>query len=124
MSREIKFRAWDGKKMAYDVGVFNNQNVCDHEDEAVWFWHEPPEAIMQFTGLKDKNGKEIYEGDIVIVYEYLNGEPWNLHNAVVEWGSGMFIINPAYCHQDINNTLEVIGNIYEHPTLLTTTQEK
>jgi uncharacterized phage protein (TIGR01671 family) len=69
--REIKFRAWDGEKMDYDpvcctdgpeITKLNSniQSMCEE-------WHRPKYlALMQYTGLKDKTGKEIYEGDIVV----------------------------------------------------------
>jgi len=56
MAREIKFRAWDGKMMFYGYVVH-----CNYAENA-------PIKVMQYTGLKDKNGKEIYEGDLIRAY--------------------------------------------------------
>lgn len=76
--------------------------------------------IMQYTGLKDKNGVEIYEGDIV---EFIGHK-----NRVIEWTpeknhySGWYATGdirplPLYSGQE-PNTIEVIGNIYENPELI------
>ena len=68
MTREIKFRFWNGKKMDYSpethTGWLNDNFSPDLEDDGTW-------AYMQFTGLLDKNKKEIYEGDIVRIKSLL-----------------------------------------------------
>lgn len=74
--------------------------------------------FMQYTGLKDKNNKEIYEGDILKGINYDINRPKEFIGTV-EYNWNRFIVNakgfPLY---DINTTLEVIGNIYENPELL------
>jgi uncharacterized phage protein (TIGR01671 family) len=67
-------------------------------------WHQ------QFTGLKDKNGKEVYEGDIV---DYGNGR-----NKVVEFIDGCFCICGITAMPKLMTLYPVIGNIYENPELL------
>lgn len=129
--RAIKFRAWDGGEMSYDVlSGHSSGNVCDVDEqgEAVWFWHEPPQAVMQFTGLKDKKGREIYEGDIIkdsrdallevywhenkafYALRLLSGpEPHGKFNSEGEQFSYGFIVW---------HDCEVIGNVYENPELV------
>jgi len=80
-----------------------------------------PESVGQFTGLRDKNEIRIYEGDIL---KYDDGDDWETGREEVEFKSGAF--NCACYHPDNKEfydeprIIEVIGNIYENPELITT----
>lgn len=83
--------------------------------------------LMQSTGLKDKNGKEIFEGDVVTFEDEIRcGDDLDifLNIGVVEYGQGMFYISnrQSVCADDLLDgemwDVEVIGNIYENPELL------
>ncbi len=124
--REIKFRAWD-KTENHFISDFAINSVGDeigkfsyrcHE----WNWNEisPSFELMQYTGLKDKNGKGIYEGDIV---QFISEES-RAFNEIVFWDNEMLcwgLKAPTYnepLSDMIDEDGEVIGNIYENPELL------
>jgi uncharacterized phage protein (TIGR01671 family) len=124
--REIKFRAWDQlNKKVYPVTQivmigFGKLDGVQIDDGGFRWLNGTDIELMQYTGLKDKNGKEIYEGDIVINYGEWNQE----YRTVVTYSEGYFtpLVNVEEGHNAIDsywsNSYEVIGNIYENPELL------
>jgi uncharacterized phage protein (TIGR01671 family) len=138
--REIKFRVWDkdSETMIYDVGITPKNDgfvpyqipVNTHDSDQFDYYLNG--ILMQYTGLKDKNGKEIYEGDIVkwtrISYtdcsrkeieetaEFIGEIKWcdTIWGIYLSNGVGHLLM-PYFLETD---EFEVIGNIYEHPFLL------
>jgi hypothetical protein len=112
MTRPIKFRAWDEeeKKMLeyIPIGAVSSGGNLEMIGTAL--------AIMQFTGLLDKNGTEIYEGDIVRHGNLVGSIVWNQSKAQF----GFFVMGGDMTpdHVEVSSKPEVIGNIYEHPELL------
>lgn len=125
MSREIKFRVWDNQEntMFYNEDILNIQfaeNFIRIENEKYAFNSFLDEVIlMQYIGLKDCNGKEIYEGDIVednfgdryeVVFEDYK---FNLK----DFYCGCFDI-PNDGFSELRDKLKIIGNIYEDGDLM------
>lgn len=75
-----------------------------------------PETVGQFTGLTDKNGKKIFEGDIITMQKYGKGK----HKSLVYFKNGKFAVDGSnYAFKDIcPRNMEIIGNIYDNPELL------
>jgi uncharacterized phage protein (TIGR01671 family) len=109
MNREIKFRAWDCH--ANRMIVFENDTMWDTNWLLTCY-------AMQYTGLKDKNGKEIYEGDILgrigFFHKVVINDGTNFYSYSVNNPQSIFILNKF----SIDGYDEIIGNIYENPELL------
>lgn len=138
MNREIKFRTWD----PLDKIMHTDDDHVSFVDGSAYLWQvahpthalgtlfKPVEIdcpVMQYTGVKDKNGRDVYEGDIVRAYS----EGYS-HIGVIRWrdaqdggGCPCYIIYPAWADGQFwhlnggsrQQSLEVLGNIYENPDL-------
>ena len=124
--REIKFRAWikDYVLMA-DVNFLNidYKEIVVMIDENDYEFGCGEYELMQYTGLKDKNGREIYEGDVYVhnVQDYVAGHPREINFIKpVTFEMGAFWVGDMLLVDAIENDSEskVIGNIYENPELL------
>ncbi len=129
MNREIKFRAWDKEKgeMIPKVGVLPLGGVLKPDGETrvgdvgayaknYKYLHSEKIEVMQYTNLKDKNGEEIYEGDI-LASKLFHGDSgtWNYEVRWTEKNASFEINGYLIRHYD---EVEIIGNIYENPNLL------
>jgi len=155
--KEIKFRLWDKekKKMVYPsyqsralknqarhecLHLYPDSSCClfDTDKEDMIFLIQPDETdrIMQFTGLKDKKGKEIFEGDIVRFYPYELSKQRHKRGLLIN-GRIVFNNQAQFCIRYIDmfnpdgetdylfsKECEVIGNIYENPDLLIFDKQK
>lgn len=117
--KEIKFRAWDKvSETMHNIGFHIDAGGLVVRHTHYWE-NEPDLVLMQFTGLLDKNGKEIFEGDII---KWKHGD---------EKGTSQVWFDESqcgFCENQIDKTSgfflgwlkekEIIGNIYENPELL------
>jgi hypothetical protein len=133
--RTIKFRVWDGEVMIYDIqnaydmyplNEDNEENDTKYEKSKVYQAHSFGDIlrqdwdVMQFTGLKDKNGTEIYEKDLIrhpdsgLVYCIR----WNIDTASYEFFNTDNSDRLMAHFQSMANYCEVIGDIYSNPELI------
>jgi uncharacterized phage protein (TIGR01671 family) len=126
--REIKFRAWN--KLAHKMAIvdmldFMLDSYRAHAGKFSGSGHLADIELMQYTGLHDRSGKEIYESDIVMWNIYPEDKDTITVIDVVEFSRGLFATKAR--HQILatiepHRKLEVIGNMYENPKLLSMEQ--
>jgi len=126
MNREIKFRGLQLDRYKLVFGYFHLAYKDEHRIYELGYVNTTPyekvipETVGQYTGLKDKNGTEIYEGDIIDHYALFG---------YVVYENGIFSLssntNTQFCnckqplaYHDVNE-MEVIGNIHQNPELIT-----
>ena len=111
--RDIRFRAWDGKRMINIMEVYFCLDVlCGYPEYKDW-------DVMQYTGIKDKNGVEIYEGDVLSGF---NGEL----TVEMKWSNedgGYYVseinrVSGGMATMEYLQNFKVIGNIHENPELI------
>lgn len=130
MNRQIKFRVWD-TRFADPCMTYIEDLYWFEEGYVHSFNGDDCLVFQQFTGLTDKNGKEIYEGDFVN-YVYKPGDGYWSHDGIglISWRSTGFHFDSkqwvAYLtscpglfdNNNPNQLLEIVGNIFENPELL------
>lgn len=136
MKNDIKFRIWDNLKAEWcdNQSIWRlktSNNGAKIEPPAIYFNQHPDGVtIQQYTGLKDKNQNDIYQGDI-LQYQYLDNNNFYEATGEVIWNTGIDCYNNMFAGWEvtfgqktkyINKNCEVIGNIFENPELLDDTK--
>jgi len=111
--REIKFRGYSKELGMSQPFTLRWLAECKNGSDVGEF-----EIYVQYTGLKDKNSKEIYEGDML---QNVNDEKWI---ELVEWSRIRPMFSPFNRIASVDISWIVVGNIYENPDLLTPTHDK
>ena len=124
--RDIKFRAWDNDFLKMHWFLEKSHNLPTPQPLHWYLEMKERFDIMQYTGLKDKNGKEIYEGDIITFGKYIKyrvifeDSCFHLyhHEGLKEWDGTDYRWGPLYRIKELAFDVELVGNIYENHELL------
>ena len=119
--REIKFRGKSLFICDWHIGLFSRINEQAYIEEGTLKIRVKEDTIGQFTGLKDKNKKEIYEGDIISINKELMGVyvvKFNEEQSRFSMYHDGAYETAGFNKDTIENCYEVIGNIYDNPELL------
>ena len=128
MSREIKFRIWRAPDEYTKVSWMESwDSLLNYSMSDIFQLDNPDDVLEQFTGLKDRNGKDIYEGDILAWHSNIyRKQDWI---GLVKYRGAGFVVQESSrsfstpdwletaCNKDAN-IIEVIGNVHENPELL------
>ena len=116
--RELKFRLWsDSLQVMYSP---------DNQIGGLWSIAEAPNGIlktkegdilMQFIDYKDKNGKEIYKGDIARIKDATNNDGYSNHEILFDWRGAGIIKDDVHIRLDMLSEVEIIGDIHQNPEL-------
>lgn len=128
--REIKFRVWDGKKMYEASQIRLDTGAVSRRTGTTTHVRVSNPVLMQYTGLKDNDNQEIYEGDVLerIYYFKPLKKKENGERKIIERRARVvkYTQNSQFCGFNIStrssNNSRVIGNIYEHKHLLEANQ--
>ena len=121
--REIKFRAWikevDEIREVEYINFWEKKISYPHKFCKEYYLNADFDEIeiMEYTGLKDKNGKEIYEGDIVIHHSKMHKIIFNAEEARFVLRDDEFELEIPFTNNN-SKRMEIVGNIYENPELI------
>ncbi len=118
MSREIKFRAWCN---SWDKMIIPDSEKYSIDIHSSTVWEDSRDGycdLMQYTGLKDKNGVEIYEGDIIRIKDATQSKGYSNKDVLFDWRGAGIISDDIHIRLDMLSVIAIMGNIHENPELI------